>query len=103
MAQEIAPTFFSTDISHRSQISDTLVIPSGVTTAILNIAGNIDASNTVRAQSSTDNGQTWAAGTLYSSAQTNVGITVSHGQHWRLFGNLTQAWKTIQASLSVES
>lgn len=103
MSQKIAGTFVSGNSANPGQISDTLVIPSGVTAAKLNLGGAINASNTVKTQKSTNNGQSWSDVATYTSAQTNASVTVAHGEHWRLVGVAAQALKAVDYSLSVES
>ena len=103
MSQKIAGTFVSGNSANPGQISDTLVIPSGVTAAKLTVGGAVNASNTVKTQKSTNNGQTWADVTTYNSAQNGTSVPVAHGEHWRLVGVAAQALKAVDYSLSVES
>lgn len=103
MSQNISGTFVNGQSANPGQISDTLVIPSGVTSARLNLSGAIDASNTVKAQKSVNNGQSWTDGSTYNSVQANTAITVAHGEQWRLVTVAQQALKAVNYSLSVES
>lgn len=103
MSQNVKGTFASGKSSNAgSQFSDVLVIPTGVTSMRLNIAGAIDASNTVKTQKST-NGLTWSDQTTYNSAQTNTSVSVAHGEQWRLALVASEALKSINYSLSAES
>lgn len=105
MAQNIAGTFVATvGATAGGQASPILVIPSGVTSARVNVSGDIGASNRVFVQKSTDNGQNWTLTNNLSAAQTNLAVTVAHGEHWRLLAQSTSnANKTIVYSMSVES
>lgn len=104
MPQTIAGTFAgSAGANTAGFLSDTLVIPSGVTTAILSISGNIDTSNRVRTRKSLDNGHTWVQVVSYTSAQTATAVPVVHGEHWQLLCSPSEFGKTIQYSLSAES
>jgi hypothetical protein len=103
MSQKIRATFVSGQSVNAGQISDVLMIPTGVTSALLNIVGDIDGSNTVKTQKSTNNGYSWADQTTYSSQQINVAVTVVAGEQWRAVCNSVQPNKLIALSLSVES
>lgn len=103
MAQKIAGTFAAASGTAAGLTSDILVIPTGVTTAIATITGPINTSNRVHLQKSTDNGQTWATQNNLSTVQTGLAITVAAGEHWRALQATSQAGKSIQYSLSVES
>lgn len=104
MSQNVKGTFYSGNSSNAgSQLSDVLVIPTGVTSMKLSVAGAVNASNTVKTQKSTNNGQTWADQSTYNSAQSNTAVTVVAGEHWRLALVASQVLKAIDYSLSVES
>lgn len=103
MSQNVKGTFASAQSVAVGQVSDALVIPTGVTSMKLTLGGTIDASNTVKTQKSTNNGQTWADQTTYNSAQTNTAVTVAAGEQWRVQNVAQQAFKTLDYSLSAES
>ncbi len=103
MSQNIKGTFASGASSNAGQLSDTLVIPTNETSAVLNLSGAIDASNTVKTQKTTDNGLTWADVATYNSAQADTAVTVAHGEQWRLLSLAAQAYKSINYSFSAES
>lgn len=104
MSQNITGTFAgSAGATSRNQLSATLVIPSGVTTARLNLSGQIDTNNRVTTMKSTNNGYSWTAQATYNAAQTNVAITVAHGEHWQFLAFTAEAGKVVNYSLSVES
>lgn len=102
MSQKIAGTFASAQSSNLGAISDVLVIPSGVTVAKITLGGVIDASNTCKTQKTT-NGLTWSDVTTYNSAQSNVSVTVAHGEQWRIALITQQVFKQLEYSFSVES
>lgn len=107
MPQSIKGTFVSGASVGVGQTSPELMIPSGVTTARLTLPNNtistIDASNTCKTQKSTNGGQTWADQTTYNSAQSNVAVTVAHGEVWRLALVTQQALKSMDYELSAQS
>ena len=102
MSQAVAGSFASTGVAALGQISPELVIPSSTVTARLTTVG-LDASNTVKTQKTTNNGASWVDQTTYNADQTNLGITVAHGEQWRLVLVAQQAFKTILYKLSAES
>lgn len=103
MPQTIAGTFAATVAPAVGLTSDILVVPTGVTTARLNLSGAIDTNNRVHVQKSTDNGRTWTTQNNLATVQSNFGITVAAGEHWRCLQATGQTQKTIQYSLSAES
>ena len=104
MSQNGKGTFASGNSSNAgSQFSDALVIPTGVTSMKLTLAGAVDASNTVKTQKSSNGGQTWADQSTYNSAQNGTAVAVVAGERWRLALVASQALKAIDYSLSVES
>ncbi len=107
MAQAIKGTFASGSSAGVGQTSAELMIPSGVTTARLTLPNNtistIGASNTCKTQKSTNGGQTWTDQTTYNSAQSNVAVTVAHGEVWRIASVAQQAFKAMDYELSVQS
>ena len=107
MSQIIKGTFSSGASVGVGQTSAELMIPSGVTTARLTLPNNsisvIDGSNTCKTQKSTTGGQSWADQTTYNSAQSNVAVTVAHGEVWRLVSVAQQALKSMAYELSVQS
>lgn len=103
MSQNITGTFASGQASSVGANSATLLIPSATTTAKLTLSGQIDASNVVKTQKSTNGGQSWTDVATYTTAQTNTSVTVAHGESWRLYLNAQQAGKQIVYSFSVES
>lgn len=100
-------TFVSASTVAVGQLSDALVIPSGVTSMKVSLGGakggTINASNTVRTQKSTNSGQTWANVTTYNSAQASASVAVAMGEQWRLQVITQQAGKSLGYELSVES
>lgn len=82
--------------------SGPVVIPSNCTSAKLSLSG-LDASNTVKTQKSTNNGQSWADQVTYNSVQTNTAITVVPGEHWRLVVVAQQVTKHIDYRFTCES
>ena len=82
--------------------SDTLIIPTGMTTARLTITG-LDGSNTVKTQKRTTPGGAWVDQTTYNSNQSNVAVTVAAGEEWRILGVSQQAIKDISYKFSCES
>lgn len=104
MAQTIQGTFAYRNASStaRNQVSDTLVIPTGVTSMRLSTVG-CNGSNTLRTERSTDNGATWAAQTTYNSEQTLASISVTENDQWRIASVVQQALRDLQYRLSVES
>lgn len=103
MSQNVKGSFASAASFNSGALSDALVIPSGVTTMRLTLAGTIDGSNTCKTQKSTNSGQTWTDQTTYSSAQSAVAVTVAHGEQWRVAIVTQQAFKQLDYSLSAES
>lgn len=95
MSQAVSGTFANGQSVGVGYTSDTLVIPTNVTSMLLTLSGDIDASNTVKTQKSTNNGHTWADQTTYNSAQSAVAVTVAHGEQWRLITVAGQANKAI--------
>lgn len=86
-----------------NQQSGVLMIPFGITSAKLNMWGGLDGSNRMRTQKSTDNGVSWSNVTTYNADQTNVSVTVAHGEHWRIMSVDCAAYKTLYYKLSVEN
>lgn len=84
----IAGTFSTGSTASVGNVSDTCVIPSGVTTMRISTSG-LDASNTVRTEKRTTPGGTFTAQTTYSTDQNSAAVTVAPGEEWRLF-QLTQ-------------
>jgi len=105
MAQKIMGTFATGLAPGAGATSDSLMIPTGKTAAVLNIAGGIDASNTVQLQKrAATTANDWSnVGGAYSSAQTDAPITVAAGEEFRLVLVTSQKEKAISYSLSVES
>jgi hypothetical protein len=81
--------------------SDTLVVPTGVTSMKLTTVG-LDGSNTVKTQKRVAGGA-WSDQTTYSSDQTNTAVTVAAGEEWRLVQVTQQAIKDVRYKLSCES
>jgi hypothetical protein len=102
MPQALMGTFSTGQSAVVGQSSGPIVIETGKTTARLTVTG-LNGSNQVKTQKSTNNGQTWADQTTYSSAQTNVGVTVVAGEHWRLVTTAQQALRDIPYKFSMES
>lgn len=110
MPQNIQGTFVSSSVPNGALISDVLLVPgpSGAASpsrvGLINISGEISASNTVQTQFSDNNGLTWSnAGGAFSTPQTNLALNLAlTGRQWRLICNMTQAGKTIFYSLSAE-
>ncbi len=108
MPQKIAGAFTSASAPNRSQISDVLVVPSPVPPdstriGLLNISGELSASNTVTVQYTPDNGLTWVTiGSAFTSAQTNLQLAMMPTRQYRLVCDMQQAGKTIHYSLSAE-
>lgn len=103
MSQNVKGTFISAQSVNLGQVSDVLVVPTGRTSLRLNLGGTLDASNTVKTQKSTNQGQTWADQTTYNAAQVNTAVAVADGEQWRLAIGAQQALKAIDYSLSAES
>lgn len=109
MPQNIQGTFVSSSIPNNGQISDVLLPPAnngaGNRNGVLNISGDINASNPVTVQRTTNGGATWSGvlGPL-TTAQVNVAVTLVAAPAWqyRLFCDMAQAGKTINYSLSAE-
>lgn len=102
----IAGTFNAGQTAHPgslNQQSGVLMIPSGATSAKLNMSGGLDANNRARTQKSTDNGVSWSNITTYSADQVNTAVTVAHGEHWRIMAVDLQANRVINYKFSVES
>lgn len=102
MSQNVKGTFASGQSVQVGETSAELVIPSGVTSMKLSTVG-LDASNTVKTQKSTSNGQSWTDQTTYNSDQTATAVTVAHGEQWRLVHVAGQAIKRIDYEMSVQS
>jgi len=102
MSQNVKGSFASGQSVQIGETSAELVVPSGFTSMKVTITG-LDASNTVKTQKSTNNGQTWADQSTYNSDQTATAVTVAHGEQWRLFHLAGQALKTIGYELSAQS
>lgn len=103
MSAAVAGTFASGSSAGAGMRSDVLVINFGVISMGLTLSGDIDASNTVRAQKSIDNGITWADQVLYNSAQAGVAVTVVHGEQWSLLTVAAQPLKSINYKMSMEN
>lgn len=86
-----------------NQQSGVLMIPSGTTSAKLNMSGGLDGSNRMRTQKSTDNGVSWTNITTYSADQVNTAVTVAHGEHWRIMAVDCAANRSLYYKLSVEA
>lgn len=69
----------------------------------VSVAGDVDASNSVRLQKSTNSGTSWATVATYNSAQTNAAVAVAQGEQYRLITVVMQALKTIHYKLTAES
>lgn len=82
--------------------SDTMNVPTGVTTARLTTVG-LDASNTIKTQKRTTPGGAYADQTTYNSEQTNVAVTVAAGEEWRFVQITQQVSHDIRYKLSCES
>lgn len=82
-------------------VSDVMVVPTGVTSAKLTTVG-LDGSNTVKTQKRVAGGA-WADQTTYNSDQANTAITVAAGEEWRLVQVSQQATKDVRYKLSAES
>lgn len=107
MPQNIQGTFVSGSVPNNAQISDVLLVPAGPTggnrTGLINISGDISASNPVTLQRSINSGITWSniVGPL-TSAQSNVQQTLTPVWQYRFVCDMGQAGKTIHYSLSAE-
>lgn len=95
MTAEVAGTFANGQSVGVGIRGDVLVIPSGYTSMQLTLDGSIDASNTVKTRKSTNGGQTRTDQVTYNSAQTNVAVTVAHGEAWVIETVSGQASKQI--------
>lgn len=102
MSQNVKGTFASGNSSGIGMNSDALVIPNNNTVLKLTTVG-LDASNTVKTQKSTNNGQIWVDQATFSADQTNLSVAVVSGEQWRLFLISQQALKAISYTLSAES
>ena len=108
MAQNVTGTFVSAQSVNNGQLSDILVVPAGITggtrVGLVNISGDISASNPVTLQRTLNNGASWSTfGGPYTSAQTNTQVTLSPVGQYRYLCDMGQAGKTINYSLSAES
>lgn len=99
----VSGTFANGQSVFNGNPSGALVIPSGKTAFKLTLGGDIDGANTVKAQSSGNNGLTWADGDTYNSAQVDTSVAAVAGTHWRLVTVAGQANKVIHYKMSVES
>ncbi len=108
MPQNIQGTFATSSIPNGVLISDVLSTPAwsgaGTRTGLINVWGDVSASNTVQTQFSDNNGVTWSnAGGAFTSAQTNLSLNLSvQNRQFRLVCNMGQAGKTIFYSMSAE-
>lgn len=108
MPQNIQGTFVSSSVPNNAQVSDVLSTPAwsgaGTRTGVINVWGDISASNTVQTQFSDNNGLTWTnAGGAFTSAQTNLSLNLSaQNRQFRFLCNMSQAGKTIFYSMSAE-
>lgn len=102
MAQNIKGTFQGKNADTPSAISDVLVIPTGTTSARLNLRGGDAGVDTVLVQKSIDNGITWSTEDTLTTPQVNTTIAVAHGEQWRLQMSGTPD-TDIDYSLSAES
>lgn len=98
----VQETFTTGSTASVGNASDTMVVPTGVTSAKLTTVG-LDGSNTVKTQKRTSPGGAWVDQTTYSSDQTNTAITVAAGEEWRLVQVTQQATKDVRYKLTCES
>lgn len=114
MSQVVKGTFAGGGSINLGLVSDVLLIPtppvapgSGVDRLKLTLLNNghsvIDASNTVKTQKSTNNGQTWVDQTTYNSAQNATQVVVVAGEQWRLALVSQQAGRSLDYELSIQS
>lgn len=97
----VQETFTTGGSASVGNVSDSLIVPTGVTSMKLTTTG-LDGSNTVKTQKRVAGG-TWADQTTYSSDQTATAITVAAGEEWRLVQLTQQATKDVRYKLSCES
>lgn len=102
MPQNVKGTFAAAPIAVPDALSDTLVIPSGITAAVLSLNGALDESDSVEVQKTLDNGQTWLAVETYAAPQSRTAFSVAHGEQWRLMA-VGVPGQPISYSLSAES
>ena len=102
MAQLIQGTFATGANPAPGNASDTVQIPTGVTTARLTTLG-LSGSNQIKTQKRTSPGGAWVDQTTYSSDQTNTAITVASGEEWRLFQVAETATTDIRFKFTCES
>ena len=104
MPQNVSGTFAaSASTTNAGMRSDTLVIPSGVTSFRLSLSGDIDTNNRVNLSKSLDGWQTITAIANYLTVQSNTAIPAANGEQFRLTCTTAQAGKVIYYSLSAES
>ena len=102
MAQTVQGTFATGATSAVGNISDTIVIPTSVTSMKLTTLG-LDGSNTIKTQKVTAPGTAWVDQVTYNSEQTLTAITVVAGEQWRLVQVTQQVLKDVRYKMSVES
>lgn len=103
MSAAVAGTFANGQSVGVGQTSGVLVIPSHASAFALYLDGDIDASNTVKVQTSANNGVTWADGDTYDDVEVATSVNAAAGTHVRLMTVAGEANKAINYKLSVES
>ena len=84
-----------------NNVSDTMVVPTGTTTARLTTTG-LSGANQLKTQKRTA-GATYVDQTTYNSDQTNVAITVAAGEEWRIVQILQAVNTDVKYKFSCES
>lgn len=82
-------------------ISDVLVVPTGVANAKLTTVG-LDANNTIKTQKRVAGGA-WADQVTYNAEQNATVIAVATGEEWRLVQVTQQVSRDVRYKFSCES